>query len=124
LPRADFHLPSIDWHLPSPSAPSVSFSGAAPAVDPVGAGQVALVVVALAVAVAVFWRLWAVRAAPAGAARRRALGPWPLDPAAVASRADLIRAFEYLSLARCGEAARSWHHRAIAERLGGAEAAR
>jgi hypothetical protein len=39
----------------------------------------------------------------------------------VASRADLIRAFEYLSLARCGEAARSWHHRAIAERLGGAE---
>jgi hypothetical protein len=42
----------------------------------------------------------------------------------VATRQDLIRAFEYLSLLRLGPAARTWNHRAIAERLGAAEAER
>jgi hypothetical protein len=40
-----------------------------------------------------------------------------VDPAQVATRQDLIRAFEYLSLLRLGPAARSWNHRAIAARL-------
>ena len=120
LPRPNVRLPAVDWSPPAaPSGPRLG----APAVDPAGLGQVVLVAAALALAAGVLWRLRAVRAAPA-AGRRRGLGPWPLDPAAVATRADLIRAFEYLSLARCGEAARSWHHRAIAERLGGGAAER
>jgi hypothetical protein len=45
------------------------------------------------------------------------LGPWPVDPAAVATREELIRAFEYLSLRNLGPAARNWNHRAIANRL-------
>ena len=66
----------------------------------------------------VFWRLRGGRFTASGEARRP-LGPWPVDPAGVKSRADLIRAFEYLSLLRCGEPARTWHHRAIAACLGG-----
>jgi hypothetical protein len=42
----------------------------------------------------------------------------------VATRQELIQAFEYLSLLRCGEPARAWHHHAIADRLGGTEAER
>jgi hypothetical protein len=120
LPQPNLQMPSIDWSPPpAPTAPAF----AAPSVDPGGALPAVLVVVAVVLAAAAFWRLRAVRAAPAGG-RRRALGPWPLDPERVATREELIRAFEYLSLARCGESARSWHHRAIAERLGGTEAER
>jgi hypothetical protein len=47
------------------------------------------------------------------------LGPWPVDPAGVRTREELIRAFEYLSVLRLGPAARHWHHLAIAFGLGG-----
>jgi hypothetical protein len=46
------------------------------------------------------------------------LGPWPVDPAAVRTREELIQAFEYLSVLRLGPAARHWHHLAIAAGLG------
>jgi hypothetical protein len=46
------------------------------------------------------------------------LGPWPVQPAAVQTREELIRAFEYLSVLQLGPAARSWHHWAIASGLG------
>jgi hypothetical protein len=46
------------------------------------------------------------------------LGPWPVQPTAVRTREELIRAFEYLSLLRLGPAARHWHHLAIASGLG------
>jgi hypothetical protein len=42
----------------------------------------------------------------------------------VASRADLVRTFEYLSLLRLGLPARAWNHREIAARLGGDESQR
>jgi hypothetical protein len=46
------------------------------------------------------------------------LGPWPVDPAAVATREELVRAFDYLALLRLGPTARSWNHLEIAARLG------
>jgi hypothetical protein len=46
------------------------------------------------------------------------LGPWPVQPTAVRTREELIRAFEYLSLLRLGPAARHWHHLAIGSALG------
>lgn len=52
-------------------------------------------------------RLWAAR--------------WSVDPSAVMTRADLIRAFEHLSLAQLGVEARTWNHREIAVGLGGEE---
>jgi hypothetical protein len=41
----------------------------------------------------------------------------PVKPARVESRAELIQAFDYLAVARCGPSAKSWHHRAVARRL-------
>ncbi|MBY0524924.1 MAG: hypothetical protein K2R98_16080 [Gemmataceae bacterium] len=52
------------------------------------------------------------------------LGPWPVNPAAVATREELVRAFEYLSLLLLGRSARSWNHLEIATRLGGTEVER
>jgi hypothetical protein len=46
------------------------------------------------------------------------LGPWPVAPGAVATREELIRAFEHLSLLCLGAPARSWNHEVIAARLG------
>ena len=60
---------------------------------------------------------------PALALAVRRLGPWPVDPAAVATRAQLIRAFDYLALLLLGEQVRTWNHVAVAKKLG-EEAAR
>jgi hypothetical protein len=46
------------------------------------------------------------------------LGPWPVQPTAVKTRDELVRAFEYLSLLRLGPDARHWHHLAIGSALG------
>jgi hypothetical protein len=58
------------------------------------------------------------KAESAEAAAAARLGPWPVDPSRIATRDELIRAFEYLALLRLGESARATHHRAIADRLG------
>ena len=47
------------------------------------------------------------------------LGPWPVDPAKVATRQDLVRAFEYLALLKLGRTARSWNHLEMAAGLAG-----
>jgi hypothetical protein len=54
----------------------------------------------------------AMQATPAG------LGPWPVDPALISTREELVKAFDYLSLSKCGEAARVWNHRTIAGEMG------
>jgi len=48
---------------------------------------------------------------------RLELGPWPVNPAAVANREELVKAFEYLSLLWLGSTARNWNHETIAEQL-------
>ena len=45
------------------------------------------------------------------------LGPWPLDPRQVQTRADLVRAFEYLSVLLNGDPARAYSHEAAAAAL-------
>jgi hypothetical protein len=75
------------------------------------------------------WRLraWHQTQRKAAAAAWQA-GPWPVDPSTVATRQELILAFEHLSLLRFGRAAFAWNHREIADHLGqgagGAEAQR
>src|SRR5262249_35028048 len=119
LSRPNVRLPSMDVEAPRLATPRFG----APSADLGNLLSAALVGGAVVMAVLVIWRLLAARQETAAAARR-ALGPWPLDPAQVSTREELIRAFEYLSLLRLGEPARSWHHRAIARRLGGDEATR
>jgi hypothetical protein len=119
IPQPDWHMADIDMRPPVLSGPRLSVSG----VDPGMAANVVFALIAVGITAVLVWRLRGASLA-ADAAGRRPLGPWPLDPARVASRAELIRAFEYLSLLRYGEPARAWNHRAIAERLGGSVDAR
>jgi hypothetical protein len=108
----------LDVTPPTFAAPQFS----APSLDVGTAANAALVLFGVAILAGVLWRL---RGGTFSAeSSRRPLGPWPLDPARVATREDLITAFEYLSLLRCGEPARAWHHRAIAACLGGTAAER
>jgi hypothetical protein len=46
------------------------------------------------------------------------LGAWPVAPGAVSTRADLVRAFEYLAMLCLGRAAVTCHHLELAARLG------
>jgi hypothetical protein len=45
------------------------------------------------------------------------LGPWPIDPRAINTREDVVKAFEYLSVLICGPAAKTWTHNTIADAL-------
>jgi hypothetical protein len=51
-------------------------------------------------------------------------GPWPVDPARIASRGEVVEAFEYLALLVLGPAARARNHRVLAEQLGLGQALR
>lgn len=56
---------------------------------------------------------------------RAGLGPWPTDPLQVATREQLVAAFDYYAVFALGAAASSWHHRAVAaEAPGDRDAAR
>lgn len=55
--------------------------------------------------------------AGSGAGDAWRLGSWPVAPNAVATRQDVIRAFEYLALLRLGPTAATCHHRELAQRL-------
>ena len=65
-------------------------------------------------------RIWVQRQESQREMRRKQalLGPWPVDPLAVGTREDLIRAFEYLALSRLGLTVKSWNHLKIAAGLG------
>jgi hypothetical protein len=45
------------------------------------------------------------------------LGPWPVDPRAINTREDVVKAFEYLSVLICGPSAKTWTHGTIADAL-------
>jgi hypothetical protein len=115
------------WHWPE-SGPPLGRSALPSVPQPVPSTVIrdgswrSLGILAIFVAVAVLlWKVW--RRTPAGGSEQTTniwkLGPWPVDPAGVRTREELIRAFEYLSVLRLGPAARHWHHWAIALGLGG-----
>jgi hypothetical protein len=127
---AKFNLPEwrdLSWNLPqSVPMPDLSFSSSpsqAAGSGPVGSGPelAFLGLAALILGGIAAWGLYRRQGAAASQAASNGwqLGPWPVDPAAVASREDLVRAFEYLSLLRLGPEARTWNHRTIAANLGG-----
>jgi hypothetical protein len=66
------------------------------------------------------WRILAWQQGRTGRAGDAAwkLGPWPVSPAGVTTREDLVRAFDYLALLCLGQTARTWNHLEIAARLG------
>lgn len=42
---------------------------------------------------------------------------WPLNPLEVNSREDVVKAFEFLSISKCGNEAVNWHHMQIADQM-------
>jgi len=84
----------------------------------IGPVPLLLIVLGLGVAGYLYYRR-AVREKQAAtelqAAKERAA--WPIDPARVASRADVVKAFDYLSVSRCGAVAVHWNHQQVAGQL-------
>ena len=115
-------LRSMFGDVDAPSMPSL---GGGPALRTVTStdgeswGGASFALVALGVLFLLLWKLggssgWKALRGEDGQWR---LGPWPVQPAAVATRQELIRAFEYLALLRLGVTAGTCHHRTLAGRL-------
>jgi hypothetical protein len=101
---------------PSSGSSSFGFGGVGG-----GAGSWLPVVAFLVVAAVglVLWWLWPKLTAKRADGPRPlpGLGPWPVDPRAIADREALVKAFEYLSVLLCGAGARVWNHVTIAAAL-------
>jgi hypothetical protein len=120
-------LPSLgkpNWN--GPRMPAVSAPGAAGMQSPSEGTVIGLAWIAVAlIVVLLLWKLLAGTRMPPTSVQPAGwqLGRWPVNPAEVATRQDLIRAFEYLSLLLLGPAARAWNHLDIAQKLGESEEA-
>jgi hypothetical protein len=102
LPTPDLTAPRLPT-LNSPSWPSL--------------GTAATWLLLLAFLLAAAWQLrrWTGRKR-AKDDHRAGLGPWPVRPEAVATRAELVQAFDYLALWSLGLGVKTWNHRAVVER--------
>jgi hypothetical protein len=100
-----------------PSGPRVNI-GAAGA-GAAGAGTVLLYLVIIAIAGVIVWKVLKLNRVfgMAGAGGSWRLGPWPVNPAAVRTREEMVKAFEYLSLLLLGPSARHRNHLEIAADL-------
>ncbi|QEL13905.1 hypothetical protein [Limnoglobus roseus] len=78
-----------------------------------------ILLVVIAVGALLAWKFWPMLARRESAAEAgvRALNRWPVDPRTINSREELVKAFEYLSVLLCGDAARVWNHETIARAL-------
>lgn len=105
--------------LNAPSIPTMS--GELPSSD--GGWQSVLVLALLVVGGLVLWKFQGGRLSGAlqRARGRDRLGNWPVNPAEVRTRDDVVKAFEYLALRSLGLDAQVWNHCVIAEGLGGIE---
>lgn len=122
LPR---DLPSLrDLNLSPPSSPNVNIPSfgisqfSLPWLDSMGAHWPTVVVLLALTVIALAGLLRYYRSAAAPIAVTHQLGPWPVDPRRISTRQEVIAAFEYLALLKCGQDAAHWHHRAVAHDLG------
>jgi hypothetical protein len=101
----------------SPSGPSGSgFGFEIPGLE--GTWWPLVILAAILLGALAVWRFWYLRdgrAAPAF--ELGGLGPWPVDPRRIATREQLVLAFEYLSVLVCGPSAKTWTHNTIATAL-------
>lgn len=81
--------------------------------------NVLVVVVVVVIAGIVAWKLMSLKQGQAEKAEDGwQLGAWPVHPSAVRTRADLVKAFEYLAVLLLGPKARTRHHLELAQELG------
>lgn len=124
LPRPNVDLSGWRPSTPNLSAPSVPSlpRGELPSLS--WGSALVLLVLLLALALAGWQVLRWSRRRPARRRLTVGLGPWPVRPEEVATRAELVRAFDYLALLLLGLPARSWHHLTVASRWCEQDAAR
>jgi hypothetical protein len=114
-------LPSMPSVSPvSPQAPNAPTGGASLTVGGAdGLLNVVIVLVVVVIAAIVTWKLMSLKQGQAEKADDGwQLGAWPVHPSAVRTRADLVKAFEYLAVLLLGPKARTRHHLELAEELG------
>lgn len=106
-------LPTARLGIPHIGMPSIG----APALPTNGFDWLQVVGWAALVGMAVYLLRTSLR--PGGRAGHRglALGPWPVSPASVTTRRQLVQAFDYLALLVLGMKVESWNHRQIAAGL-------
>lgn len=115
LPRANVLVPGLDNvaipGVPAPALPNLG-ENAMPAL-----GTAAVWLLLSGLALLACWQLmqWTRRATPA-ADPRVLLGPWPVAPATVATRRELVLAFDYLALLTLGLDAECWNHHVVVRR--------
>jgi hypothetical protein len=112
----NLHLPS----LPSGGMHAVSLPSA-PRASGAGVLQGLLWALVLLTLAAVLWRSLRWYREQAANADGWKLGPWPVRPEAVATREQLVSAFEYLALLCLGPVALACNHLDLASRLGARE---
>jgi hypothetical protein len=102
----------------SPRSSGSSSRGGLSGVSASGLGNGLLIVLLLAGAGVVVWLVLAGRRWVRGEAGRAwRLGPWPVTPAAVQTRGDVVKAFEYLAMLLLGRRAVPANHLEIAGQL-------
>jgi hypothetical protein len=66
----------------------------------------------------IYWRFWYLKDPKVETVfDLGGLGAWPIDPRRIATRQDVVIAFEYLSVLICGPSAKMWTHNTIAGAL-------
>jgi hypothetical protein len=109
-------LPNVGPAMPPQADVSVGTGGASAMESVTHVAIGALVVVLAGVLI---WKLMGLKNALAGKEGNPwHVGAWPVQPSAVQTRADLVKAFEYLAVLLLGPGARARHHLELAEELG------
>jgi hypothetical protein len=106
------HISLGSWHAPAVPLPNLGRPGGVPI------GQALLWAAVVVALVILGWEI-AKNLGPRGRfiPRSPTLGPWPVDPARVATRGQLIMAFDYLAVLLLGAEVRTWNHSAIARKI-------
>lgn len=110
------NLPRWNWTMPSvtrPALPSVS----SPSMPTASAfGMVATWLLGIGVIAALVWQAsrWLKYSGHRARVSTAELGPWPVDPQQITTRAELVLAFDYLAVLMFGMQARTLNHRAVA----------
>jgi hypothetical protein len=113
LPKID--LPRIEfggWNAPGMSLPNIG------APRGMAGAEMLLWIGIVVISLVLLWRLAKkIGLDRPNLSRRNDLGPWPVDPANIVTRAQLVKAFDYLAVLRLGVEVRPWNHRAIAGQM-------
>jgi hypothetical protein len=114
-----------NWNLALPTlprlkAPQLPTGGGLPSLPAFSAGGWYFWLLLALLCALLGWRAWTWPQRRRGATESEVeLGPWPVPPEAIATRAELIQAFDYFALRTLGMAAKSKNHRAVAESWAG-----